>query len=754
MMKKLLILFTAAVAACGSLFAEQLDHWVYDATAKTISDGVWTFAAKVTGTTIAINGVVATALPTDVSPLDFSMDVVSADDSSVKYVITTLNPQFSGYRNGPDGWTYHANAGAELVGEVTLPVEGLVEIGAGAFGRCENATGTIVFPDGLKKIGGGAFNRCKGFTFVNTFPATVTSLGDRTFHLSSITGDILALGVSSVSTSTFQETSITSIRFGSSLASIGGGYGTGAFQSCTSLTNLFFDPATTGAKMETGWNFYNCKKLTELDLSGFESLVGVAGGNYYPFGECSGVKKVVFGSGLKSLPSVSLRGLSGMREVHFYGAPPADLGLPVFSGLTTSEQIITYIHVEKDDTASLEAWKQFAQNGELNETTSTWSEAAVGSNYAKRSLVIYRERQKGDLGYWVFDPSAGTVTHGDWIFQGSVNGEQLTVGECLQAPATPSELDFSQTASDVDCYPLIITVLNTKFAASPTTTSPKATERCGSVSRLVLPTNGLVTISAGAFGFCTNLTEIVNYIPDCVSDLGMNAFSRVPAQQTIKLMGLTTVNDSICQRAGVTEVRFGPRLTKIQSSYLCAPFESCKSLTNVVFHPQMSGAEVTGAACGPFDECSKLTGTMDLTGFSKLRLGAGMGHGICYDTVIIADGTDVTSDFFRNGENLSYQTTYGFYRLTNVIFKGVPPMTIGSGFFKPYGAKHKIVTTIYSRKKRVENTVGTNWVMLAKNNLVNHKTSTWAPEFVGGEDYAPNRLLLTVEPDGLMLIVK
>lgn len=749
---KNLLSFALALVAAGSLFA---DNWVYDPTAKTVSDGVWTFAAKVTGTTIAINGVDATVLPTDVSPLDFSMDVVSSADPSVKYVITTLNLAFSGYRNGPDGWTYHANAGAELVGEVTLPGEGLLEIGAGAFGRCENATGTIVFPEGLVKIGGGAFNRCKGFTFVNAFPSSVTSIGDRSFHLSSLAGDIVAIGVANFSGSVLQATAITSVKFGPGLKSIGGGYKTGAFQGCASLTNLFFDSATTGAKMETGWNFYGCTNLTELDLSGFESLVGVAGGDYYPFGGCAGVKKVVFGAGLKTLPSVSLKGLSGMREVHFYGAPPTELELPVFSGLTTSEQIITYIHIADGDTESLEAWKQLAQNGELNETTSTWSEAAVGSNYAKRSLVIYKERQKGDLGYWVFDPSAGTVSHGDWAFQGSANGEQLTVGECLQAPATPSELDFSQTVSDVDCYPLIITVLNTKFAASPTTTSPKATERCGSVSRLILPTSGLITISAGAFGFCTNLTEIVNYIPDCVSDLGMNAFRRVPAQQTLELMGLSTINDSICQYAGLTEVRFGPNLKKIQSSYQCAPFESCANLTNVVFHPQMSGAEVGGAACGPFDGCSKLTGTMDLSGFKTLKLGAGMGHGIRYGAVIIADGADVTSDFFRNGSNQPWESTYGFYRLTNVIFKGVPPKTVGTSFFKSYGASHKITTTIFKRMKSVENVVGTNWLMLAKNNEVNAKSSTWAPEFVGGDEYAPNRPLITIEPDiGLKLIIR
>lgn len=40
MMKKLLILFTAALAACGSLFA---GNWVFDPVAQTVSDDVWTF---------------------------------------------------------------------------------------------------------------------------------------------------------------------------------------------------------------------------------------------------------------------------------------------------------------------------------------------------------------------------------------------------------------------------------------------------------------------------------------------------------------------------------------------------------------------------------------------------------------------------------------------------------------------------------------------------------------------------------------
>ena len=52
-MKKIIMtVITLCAAFCGS--AEQLDHWVYDSSAATISDGTWTFNVTLSGSNITV----------------------------------------------------------------------------------------------------------------------------------------------------------------------------------------------------------------------------------------------------------------------------------------------------------------------------------------------------------------------------------------------------------------------------------------------------------------------------------------------------------------------------------------------------------------------------------------------------------------------------------------------------------------------------------------------------------------------------
>ena len=99
--------------------------WLYDSAAGTISDGVWTFNATVSGTQMTVG--TCTNYPSALSLLDFSKPV--KDASETVYTIKALNTAmvtFSRTGGRPEESTDKGMA--QMVGELRLQASGLTSI--------------------------------------------------------------------------------------------------------------------------------------------------------------------------------------------------------------------------------------------------------------------------------------------------------------------------------------------------------------------------------------------------------------------------------------------------------------------------------------------------------------------------------------------------------------------------------------------------------------------------------------------------
>ena len=256
---------------------------------------------------------------------------------------------------------------------------------------------------------------------------------------------------------------------------------------------------------------------------------------------------------------------------------------------------------------------------------------------------------------WTFDGS--TLTDGNWIFGATVNGTELTVNAVQSDPGEGATLDFSKPIADG----YVIVKLNPNFGAY---------ENKANLATLVLPTEGLTTISADAFKSCTSLTSITPFLPDCVTTLGNGAFAYVSVEAPVMLMGVTSVPNGTFLSSKITAVTFGPNLQSISGSYTGGSFSYCSNLAKLNFDPNMSGAKFTGQDI--FANCSKLGGLLDLTGFSSFTERIFYFYGGSYSKVVFSDiikASEGTLDYLNTAKTIEFTggvpTDKNFYKMYN-----------------------------------------------------------------------------------------
>jgi len=322
---------------------------------------------------------------------------------------------------------------------------------------------------------------------------------------------------------------------------------------------------------------------------------------------------------------------------------------------------------------------------------------------------------------WTYDSSAGTISDGEWTFNATVSGANLTVNAVTNYPQTCSTLNF---AKPVNGNYTIVT-LNPHFPKYTNTHDLgyrpgdlAETEACTRVGELILPKTGLTSISAGAFAHCSNLTNIVNYLPDSVTSIGNSAFAYCHVEQDLFLRGLRgKANRGIFYSSKIKSVTFGPRFTGIsETSNSMRPFESCSHITNIVFSPESSGITFVNNAF----KCA-LAQPLVLYGVQSLNNSA-------------FSGCSVSSITFDRGiENIG--TLSGVTGITEIRFLGEPPTSWPtradlaaqppeSYTFADYGeARSSDVITTYVRWK-----YKAAWYPYAANGDINLRTSTFSAQ--------------------------
>lgn len=191
--------------------------------------------------------------------LDFSLPVES-EDGSKSYTIAGFGSScFSGNRT---------------VTSVVFPST-LTTISQELFRNCTALT-NVVFPAGLTAINSQSFSGCTSLASIPAFPATLTTLGDNCFNgCSSLAGDIVLPDGVTTCNSSFRYAKLTSIRFGSGMRSIGNE----SFRSMTTLTNVYFDAATSLSSIGASC-FQDCTALA-CDLGTLPHTLTTLGNNAF-----------------------------------------------------------------------------------------------------------------------------------------------------------------------------------------------------------------------------------------------------------------------------------------------------------------------------------------------------------------------------------------------------------------------------------------------------------------------------------------
>ena len=388
-MKRLIL---AALSAFGiaSASAEQTAYWLY-ADGK-ITDGAWTFSATADNNkkmTVGQVSETAGEYPTVLTPLDFSKPVKDASENA--YVITTLDCRFI-----DSSKVYAARTPAQYVSALTLPGEGLTRVSDYSLGKLVNAVGTLHFPASLTSFGRMAFQEDSLLTIDGSEFANITAFtnGDA-FKNVNVIGELDLRKVSGkIENNNFANTKITAVRFGPGLTELLGGYADGAFVGCTQLKTVIFDPDSS-VKIGSGGVFRGCTALEEIDLRAVKQLydAGKNSQEYAPFSICTGLKKVVLGGKMEQWDYSVFAGCSSLAEVHYYGAPCASIGSPVFWKAGDNREIVTYVHLDPSDTAAKAAWDAYTAGGELNGTDSCWKDLMItGSTAELRPLLLYSQK--------------------------------------------------------------------------------------------------------------------------------------------------------------------------------------------------------------------------------------------------------------------------------------------------------------------------------------------------------------------------
>ena len=709
-----LVLTVPSVVSAGS-------QWTYVDGAITCDD--WTFSATVNGTDMTVGE--CTCWPSNTAPLDFSLPVT---DGSQEYDIVSLQT----YLGAPSsGYCRSLTTEAGLaVSSLVLPDTGkLTTIGERAFGQLNNCTSvTPYIPDSVTSLGGGAFMGCAAQQDVR-----LVGVVDKIDHC------------------TFRDSKITSVTFGPDLKVIWGTWTAGSFQDCTLLTNVTFDAAMTGCKFDGILNngaFAGCSSLAgTIDLRGFSELC------QHKHFDGTKIDTVLLGENLTRLDSVTFDGMTSLESVKFYGAPPATLGTPVFGSLSANQIIATYVMSEDESVQA--QWAALTSGGTIDKTTSVWHPDYVASGASANRYLLLPTEAGGDLGDWIYEDQVLRRADDAWEFNAVVSFNQLEVRDCIKNPGKLDELDFTLKITDTNGLELHPYAFNTAFTVCGSdwgyfNGTHKINDGAQYVGRLVLPSEGVQTIGRGAFANCTALTNVVNYLPDSVTYLGVGAFYKVPAQQDLRLYGVPRVDYATFRYSGVTSVTFGPDLATLRSFYENSTFGDSKSLTNVWFDAGMHNATLDSSSSGVFENCSALAGRLDLSGFSG-SMGGTISINNCKLTeIVFADAVSSLANNFINCQTI-----------TNVIFKGRPPETLSLPYLNGMQNAKVVKTTLDKNYVSATNAAGMCWLDYAANHEIwgeksdPARNTTWAAENVHANVPLANRQLVAPgRYPGIAIIVR
>ena len=331
--------------------------------------------------------------------------------------------------------------------EINIP-DTVTVIGDSAFSECVNLS-RVHIPDNVTKIEAVAFSNCSNLVNVN-IPDSVTTIDDSAFE------DCKKL------TSIYLPDSVTEI-------------GRYAFDGCSNLSNV-----TLSKNLEHmgGRAFGSCEKITKIEIPKSLEWCGSTLSDYGPFGDCIGLKTVIFESGITKIPCYLFEKCTGLEKINIPDTVTV-VENSSFSGCTKLEEV------------------KYS-----NKLTKIENDGFYGCTSLKKVVM------------------PDTINFiGNSIFQNCTSLTEVHLPKSLKE--IPSDT-FS------GCKKL--TAIN--FPSTLTTIGNSAFSGCESLPEAILP-SGVEKIETNAFKNCKAMKKAV--VPDTVSSIGSSAFYGCEALADITL---------------------------------------------------------------------------------------------------------------------------------------------------------------------------------------------------------------------------
>ena len=180
----------------------------------------------------------------------------------------------------------------------------------GPFGACSGLK-KITFEEGTTEISSGLFRGCTGVEKIN-IPDSVTEIESSSFEdCINLVSVNIPDSVKKIGNEAFAGCEkIESINIPDSVTEIGGS----TFANCSKLSNV---KLSKNLEYMGGRAFGNCEKITQIEIPKSLDRCGDSGYSSYqgPFGACSGLKTVIFESGITKIPCYLFEKCTGLEKI-------------------------------------------------------------------------------------------------------------------------------------------------------------------------------------------------------------------------------------------------------------------------------------------------------------------------------------------------------------------------------------------------------------------------------------------------------
>lgn len=436
----------------------------------------------------------------------------------------------------------------------TLP-NSLVTIGNSAFNSCTSLK-DVNLSESIAQIDNYAFSYCSNLTSI-LVPNKVARIGKYTFlNCSKLANIVIANNVETIEEGTFQGCeNLTSITIPNSVTGIGDSaflgctgltgitipenvtsIGNNIFFGCTGLTSVAIPNSVTNIGMQA---FIDCVNLTNVTIPD-----GVLTIKDSTFSDCDNITDIKIPDSVTSIGYNAFRHCDRLANVTI-GSGVTNIGYEAFAWCNSLANITVYENNKKyaskdgilytKDFSELLLYpaQNVTENLVLPEGLKKISDNAFSNNNYIKTIYI---------------PSTVTEIGNSIINNNEI--ESITISS-----------DNSKYDSRNNCNAIIETATNTLIEGCKNTIIP----------------NGVTRIGVGAFGGCSDLTNIT--IPDSITNIEMRAFSGCTGLTSITIpdsviyISIETFRDC----TSLTSVAIGNGVTKIYDW----AFNSCTNLTSI-----------------------------------------------------------------------------------------------------------------------------------------------------------------------------